>query len=117
MLTIKNITELKGKIFGKWLIEQVLEEVYMVETDMYLKEPKHYSITFRSSEGRGITMGKFLLSREDDDFSKGKYRYEIYLNNVKINYGSLELDDLRDRNRLISAIVQTFDNKLNSYLP
>jgi hypothetical protein len=110
MLTIQNISLLNGAVCDGWVIDSVLEDVYRYDTDLNTIEPKCYSISFVSP--LGINRGNMLLERRQDEFLKGKYRFELWLNKKKFIIGSLTKKELEDRDSVIQSIVNALDFEL-----
>jgi hypothetical protein len=122
MLTIQNIkSELLNSWWGGWKITDVLDEVYKTDDKMYITGPKHYSIRFVYYRADGMGLGPhgshygiLLLTRETDEFLKGQYRYELWLNQKMFNYGGVTPNALRDKKAFIESIVSTLEYQLHN---
>ena len=120
MLTIQNIkSELLNSWWGGWKITDVLDEVYKTDDKMYITGPKHYSIRFVYYRADGLGLGPhgsnwgvLLLTREEDYFLKGQYRYELWLNKNMFNSGGITANALRDKKKFIESVVSTLDYQL-----
>ena len=122
MLTIQNIkSELLNSWWGGWKIKDVLEDVYKTDDDLNITGPKHYSIRFvyYRADGMGLGLhgsqhGTLLLGREEDDFLKGQYRYELWLHQKMFNSGGITINALRDKKAFIESVVSTLDYQLHN---
>lgn len=112
MLTIQNFRLLEGTYCNGWSIDSLYDEMYKYDKDLNIIEPKCYSISFVSP--MGLNRGKLLLAREHDEFLKGKYRYELWLNGKKFNEGGIGADELKDKDSFIQSVVDAFDFELKN---
>ena len=122
MLTIQNFkSELLNSWWGGWKITDVLEDVHYIDEHLNIIGPNHYSVTFIYYRADGLGMGpngsnrgKLLLTRETDEFLKGQYRYELWLNKNMFNSGGITANALRDKKKFIEAVVSTLDYQLHN---
>lgn len=112
MLTIQNFRLLEGTYCNGWSIDSLYEEMYKYDTDLNIIEPKCYSISFVSP--LGTNRGKLLLAREHDEFLKGKYRFELWLNGKKFMEDWLTANVLKDKDSFIQSVVEAFDFELKN---
>jgi hypothetical protein len=124
MLTIQNFkSELLNSWWGGWKITDVLDDVHYIDEHLNIIGPTHYSVTFiyyrvtvngnsTPIGPHGSNRGKLLLTRETDEFLKGQYRYELWLNQKMFNSGGVTPNALRDKKKFIESVVSTLDYQL-----
>jgi hypothetical protein len=112
MLTIHNFRLLEGTYCNGWSIDSLYDEMYKYDASLNIIEPKCYSISFVSP--LGTNRGKLLLAREYDEYLKGKYRFELWLNGKKFSEGTMTANGLKDKDSFIQSVVDTFDFELKN---